>query len=308
MPLDLRFRVAAALVTLAALTAVPSPSAAENAAAAAQDSPRFVDLTVLLDPKAAAPERLEELAALKANAGAGQLAAICTLGRLGLFGKDHAARLPEFDYGDVTALLNRCVLGGSLDAMLVMAEHEIRQARGLEAMIWAQAYFKLAELLEPQRLGEAASYKAGILARIERMQYGRHLDDEEVLEYVAGFLSSFGERIAAAHRAGGNLDWLPLPTTEQPESRGTGRTLLGRFARDTSDSRDDLAFVTYIVEVEPSGKSGRRLVLEAYPDAAAARRLRAAAIAARYAPSDDGSPRWAYLPVSTDNPDFDLRP
>src|SRR5690606_29080556 len=114
-------------------------------------------------------------------------------------GSRHPARLPEFDLGDAATWLSRCVLGGDLDAMLVMAELELASHRPLEAMVWMQGYLKLAGAIDPQIVNNAAPYKAGILARIEKMYAGKRPDNEEVLEYLAGFLVNHGERILAGH-------------------------------------------------------------------------------------------------------------
>lgn len=272
------------------------------------DRAREANLTVVLDPEADTSARVAELQILKDNARSGDHASICTLGRLAFAGERHAAKLPSFAYGDAAAWLNRCALGGDLDAMLVMAEVEIRDRRGLEAMIWIQAYLKLAATLAPDTVNDASPYKAGILARIEKLYSSHRPSNEEVLEFVAGFLSSYGERIATAHRAGGWASWPALPAQPELEMRKGGASLSGRFTRDMSSATDELVYATYLVEVASNGKPGRILVFESYPDQNAARSLKSYPLSRRFNAVDSRESRWLYLPVYMDNKAYDLLP
>jgi hypothetical protein len=280
----------------------------ENATAV-EPEPRAVDLPVLLDPEANYRARRAELDMLMRNAKAGHHPSICTLGRLALQGTRHPAELPRYEYGDAKAWINRCVLGGDLDAMLVMAEAEIAERRGLEAMIWVQAYLKLAATLEPQLLESAAPYKAGMLARIEDLYRNDRPSNEEVLEYVAGFLDGYGERISKAYQAGGQASWLPLPAGERPKSiKSRSSSLSGRFTRDMTDAKDELTYAVFVVEVAPNGKPDRILVLESWPDAEAARSLKSFPISRRYNAVESEAARWTFLPVYVDNKAYSLLP
>ncbi len=298
------------LILFACMSAQASPAeeASPATAAAIEPEPRDVDLSILLDPDAVYMARVAELNMLKRNAKSGHHASICTLGRLALLGPRHPAELPRFEYGDAKSWINRCVLGGDLDAMLVMAEAEIAERHGLEAMIWMQSYLKLAATLAPDLLESAAPYKAGILARIERLYRSDRPSNEEVLEYVAGFLDGYGERISKAHGEGGNAKWLPLPTGERPEMKSRGPSLSGRFTRDMTDAEDELTYAVFIVEVDPSGKVGRVLVLESWPDADAARSLKSYAQSRRYNEVAGDASRWTYVPVYIDNKAYSLLP
>src|SRR5690606_3856727 len=132
------------------------------------------------------------------------------LGRLAFARSRHHAPLPAFDFGDAATWLSRCVLGGDLDAMLVMAGLELANHRPLVAVVWLQGYLKPSAALDPQIVHNAVPYKAGILARIEKVYAGKRPDNEEVLEYVAGFLVNHGERILDGHAKGGWDAELPV--------------------------------------------------------------------------------------------------
>ena len=283
-----------------------------SSAFAAEDAPvpqrAAVDPSILLDPDADLSARVQQLGSLKANAKAGGHADACLLGRLAFAGPRHPARLPEFDLGDAATWLSRCVLGGDLDAMLVLAELELAARRPLEAMVWVQAYLKLAGSIDPQIVNRASPYKAGILARIEKMYAGKRPGNEEVLEYVAGFLVNHGERILAGHGDGGWDGDVPVRSNGPiiMESRGT--SLAGRFARDMSSTEDELVYAKFLVEIDGEGRPGRVLVVESYPDAKAARSLRSHVRSRRFNPVDPPVERWAYMPVHIDNKAYDLLP
>lgn len=267
-----------------------------------------VDPTILLDPEADRAARLEQLHALKANAKAGGHADACLLGRLAFAGSRHPAELPEFDFGDAATWLSRCVLGGDLDAMLVMAELELANRRPLEAMVWMQGYLKLAGSIDPQIVNSASPYKAGILARIEKMYSGKRPDNEEVLEYVAGFLASHGERILAGHANGGWDGDLPVRADGPVIMESGTRSLAGRFTRDMRSAEEELVYAKFLVEIDGEGRPGRVLVVESYPDREAARALRSHPRSRRFNPVEPAVERWVYMPVYIDNKAYDLMP
>lgn len=290
----------------AAASSLPTSTAAATPPVA--PSPTAATLALALDDDAEQAERLAALGELSAAAAAGSHPARCAAGRLAMAGARHAARLPEFDFGDAATLLSRCVIGGDLDAMLVLAELELQQDRPLQAMVWVQSYLKIAGSIDPQLANAAGPYKAGLLARIEEAYHGKRPDNEEVLEYVAGFLQGYGERIVAAVRAGGNASWLPLPQDSDITLEKDGPALSGRFTRDTTAARDELAFATFLVEIDAEGKPARVLTFESYPDAKAARGLRSYPLSRRFNAEPGMASRWLFLPVYLDNKAYDLVP
>jgi len=264
--------------------------------------------SLLFDPDAPIDERRAALAQLAAEARRGEHAAVCLLGRLAFAGPRHPARLPDVELGDAAAWLGRCTLGGDLDAMLVLAELELRDRRPLDAMVWVQSYLKVAGAIDPAIVNSASPYKAGLLARIEKAYFGKRPSNEEVLEYVTGFLDKHGERIAEAYRNGGwNAD-LPLPQQPPLQRQDSSPVLIGRFARDTTAAKDALALATYLIEVAPDGKPSRVLLMEAYPDAKAARSLRSVAVASRFNAIESAAPRFTYMKAFIDNKAYDLMP
>lgn len=261
-------RFLAALVALGVLQSL-SPVQAEATTAE-------FSLLRLLDKDAPAEVRLAQLGRLRTMADEeGLHQARCVLGRLGLRKAGGARDLPDGDYGDHMRYLNACVLGGDIDAMLVLAEAELRERRTLEAMIWMQSYIKIASYFGSEVVNSASAYKAGLLQRIERASLGNRASNEEVLEYVAGLLTAHGERIVEACETGG-CGWLRgmLPDNGGLDVEYVDSTrLVGRFTRDTNRAEDDLVYGTFLLEIDESGRTRAVHPLEIYPDASATRRL-----------------------------------
>lgn len=281
--------------------------------ASAQESVSGVEwrLDVLLDPDAEDGSRSAELQKLRAAADSGSHPARCTLGRIGLQKQLRPRDFPDAEYGDHAGYLNACVIGGDIDAMLVLAELELGQQRPLEAMIWLQAYIKLASYFGTEVVNDAGSYKVGLLQRIERAYATRRPSNEEVLEYVAGLIDSYGERIVNGCEAGGcSWDRRILPPNQQPLSmeRG-GRGMLGRFTRDSSSGENTAMFASFLMVIDEDGKPSRVLALDSFPSGAAARRLAGTVKAGRYNAVPPGSgPRHAMIPIYVDIPDMKLIP
>jgi len=268
-------------------------------------------LEVVLDSQTPAVERVAEIDRLRAAADAGSHAARCALGRVGLQRALRPKEFPATEYGDHVAYLSACVIGGDLDAMLVMAELELSQRRPLEAMIWMQAYLKVAALFGSEVVNDAGSYKVGLIQRIERAYATRRPSNEEVLEYVAGLLDSHGERIASGCEAGG-CSWVrdALPPNAAPLTMESGgRSLQGRFTRDYRSADQTAQYASFLVRVDERGRPDQVLALDSFPTAKAARDLAGAARAGRYSAVPAGSgPRYVLVPVYVDNPDLKLVP
>lgn len=300
----MKFLSACFALGLACLLPMPAP---------AQESGAAVDwrLDVLLDPDAENDLRGTELQKLRVAADAGSHPARCTLGRIGLQKRLRPRDFPDAEYGDHAGYLNACVIGGDIDAMLVLAELELGQRRPLEAMIWLQAYIKLAMYFGSDVVNDAGSYKVGLLQRIERAYATRRPSNEEVLEYVAGLIDSYGERIVNGCEAGGcSWDRRITPPNPQPLSRERGgRGMLGSFARDSSSAENTAMFANFLLVIDEDGKPSRVLALDSYPDGAAARRLAGTVKAGRYNAVPAGSgPRYAMMPIYVDIPDMKLIP
>lgn len=266
-------RLFAVLLALGVLQSV-SPARAEAPPA---DAPATgFSLLHLLDSSQPAVVRLAHLGRLRTMADEeGSHSARCVLGRLGFRKASGARDLPDADYGEHKRYLNACVLGGDIDAMLVLAEAELRERRSLEAMIWVQSYIKIASFFGSDVVNSASAYKAGLLQRIERASLGNRPSNEEVLEYVAGLLDAHGERIIDACESGG-CGWMRGMV---PDNGGLdveflqATRLVGRFTREMSRAEDDLVYGTFLVEIDESGRTRGVHPLEIYPDASATRRL-----------------------------------
>lgn len=293
--------IARTVLALILLSSLPALSAAESS----------FRIDVILDADVALTVRQEHLSRLRAAADAGGHSAQCVLGRLG-WQKHNPTNAPrDFDYGDAVGYLNACVFGGDLDAMLVLAESELVARKPLEAMIWVQAYLKLAQAYGSDEVNSAAPYKAGLIARIEKAYYGKRPPNEEILEYVAGLIDHHGERILQACDDGGR-NWLAglLPTNSAPIKQLSGnRALIGRHSRDYTAARDQLAYASYIIEINEDGSVERALAIESYPLASAARRLDGVPRSRRFNAVAAGTgPRYAWIPVIIDNKAYDLMP
>jgi hypothetical protein len=277
--------------------------------ALAADNPWRLD--VLLDSKADATARIAEIDRLRVAALSGSQPARCLLGRIGLQKSMRGRDFPDADYGDHAGFLNACVLGGDIDAMLVLAELELQQRRPLEAMIWAQAYLKIAAYFGTDEVNSAGSYKVGLLQRIERAYSTRRPSNEDILEYVAGLIDAHGERIVSGCEQGG-CSWaravLP-PGGGALQQTGGGRSLMGRFTRDSTSAEDSAMFASYLLEIDESGRPTAAHALDAFPDGRAAKRLSGSARASRYNEAPAGSgPRYTIFTVYVDNPELKLMP
>lgn len=271
------------------------------------------NLVQLLDADAPEHARMAQLDRLRTMADdEGVHQARCVLGRLGFRKASGARDLPDGDYGDHMRYLNACVLGGDVNAMLVLAEGELRARRGLEAMIWMQSYIKIASYFGSDEVNSNSAYKAGLLQRIERANLRDRPSNEEVLEYVAGLLDAHGQRIIDGYEAGGG-SWMrgmaPGNRGHDLQPRGSGRAMVGRFTREMSRAEDDLVYATYLVEVVESGRTGRVFTLEAYPDDAATRKLAGIARTRNYNEVESGAGvRYGVLPLSMDNDTYQFVP
>ncbi len=285
---------------------------ATSPAVAGDDGKQGYRLDVLLDTDLEFTERNEQLKTLRAAADSGHHASQCVLGRLAMQKSQSSASIEGGDYGDADKYLNACVLGGDLDAMLVLAESELRARRPLEAMIWVQAYLKVAQVFGSDLVNSASAYKAGLIARIERGYYGKRPSNEEVLEYVAGLLAKHGERITNRCEEGGcgwERDILPPQQGAAPVVTGGNRSTGGRFTRDTSKAEDELVYASFIVQVDESGRAERVFTLESYPDPMAARQLISHPRSRRFNEVEAGTGmRYIFMPVFIDNKAFDLIP
>lgn len=316
MSLDLRGRPAlrsAALCAALALAVASVASATAAVPASASSAPVVIEeptLLALFDPEAPADVRDGARATLRTLAGGGDHAARCLLGRIAFRDAAYPRRADEGRplVDDPVPLLTRCLLGGDVEAMLPLAELELRGGRPLEAAVWVQAYLKLTELLGEDWQASAGAYKAALLARIERRYGAQRPDNEEVLEYVAGFLATHGERILAACRAGGCQPWPALRGEASLRLLGSGRSSTGGMARDVARLEDN-ATVTYLLEVDEDGAITREWLVESYPTASPHRNLERAVGAARFAPAPAGTgPRYRWYTLWYDNGMLQLRP
>lgn len=266
----------------------------------AGDDPGQVDYAVLFDPEAASADRELQEARLLERAEAGDHASRCLLGRIHFRQAVRASGLDSAQADRAAHWLNACILGGDINAMLVMAELELAQERPLEAAIWVQGFLKLAQVLGNEVANDAAAYRAALLARIDRKAGGRRADNTVLLEYVAGFLANYGERILGACRAGGCNPWPELPGAQSLRMVGSGDSYGGRMHRDIARLEDN-SYATFLVEVDASGATRRAMLVESYPDNRAARKLSGWARTRKYAPAAGEDTRYRFIHGYLDN-------
>jgi hypothetical protein len=292
---------AAALVLLLAQPANASGAPVGAAAAA-------VDYVALFDPESDGDSHQRQEANLLGQARNGDHAARCLAGRLYYQRTIRPTRVETAHAERAAEWLNTCVLGGDVNAMLAMAELDLAQGRPLEAAVWTQAYLKLVQVLGEELVGPPGkAYQAALLARIDRKFAGRRPDNEELLEYVAGFLVDYGERIAAACRAGGCHPWPALPGAESASLTNGGKSYSSGMHRNIA-SIEDNAHATFLVEVDPRGRTQRAIVLVAYPEERSSSQLMGWAKSRRYTPAEVDGSRYLFLHGSMDNGMLELKP
>lgn len=301
--MDFRLRAAAALVFLFAFA---QPSSASDAPAGPASV--AVDYVALLDPEIDGELRQQQEQRLLGLARKGDHAARCLAGRLDYQRAVRPTRVDAKHAERAAEWLNACVLGGDVNAMLSMAELDLAQGRPLEAAVWTQGYLKLVQILGEDMVGPPGkAYQAALLARIDRKFAGRRPDNEELLEYVAGFLVDYGDRIVSACRAGGCQPWPALPGAESARITNGGTSYSGGMHRNIA-SIEDNAQATFLVEVDPQGRTRRAIVLVAYPEERSASQLMGWAKSRRYSPAQAEGPRYLFLHGSMDNGMLELKP
>jgi hypothetical protein len=189
--------------------------------------------------------------------------------------------------------------------MAGMAELELRRQRGMDAMVWAQAFTLYEKELQVES-SDSQAYAAYLLQRcFEKIGRG-----EETLAQLEQAFAAFRQTHDANIRAGGTgarfashneTGGAPLEVTNRD-----ARHLIAPGAKEERMKTPGLAF--FLVGIDAEGKTQRRLVVDSLPDEVFAEGLTRVADHIRYnAVPGMTELRWGMIPVSFDNRTYSLK-
>jgi TPR repeat protein len=235
----------------------------------------------LLDPEAPADRRAgavaayERLATLEACPEFGY-----TLGQLYRHGPYLAGNLVPQDVAKARELIRPMAEDGYLPAFADLAEMEMRHANTREAMKWTQVYLHFVQNVQADYVDDAdarrymsTAYNSHLLARTDflwrrltRPPLPRELVDEDLAAYLAErgdhVTRRMRERLEGQHRRASAQDGGPTGVAGAPDD-----CYLKPINRIGSAS------AAWIVEVLPSGETGRIVVENFVPSADVTREL-----------------------------------
>lgn len=278
----------------AALAAPVAATAAEDTFAAGACSEAYDALpqgTVLdlLDPnvpterRTSALEAYERLATLEGCPEFGY-----TLGQLYRHGPDLPGNLVPQDLPKARGLIRTMAEDGYLPAYADLAEMEMRHANAREAMKWTQVYLYFTRTVLQDYLSGAddmqfqrSAYNGNLLARVEiiwkwpRPRLPRKLVREDVEAYLATHETAVAQRMRERE--------------EGMHRRASAQDIgLVRVANDPGPcyvklDRIGAASAAWIVEVLPSGETGRVVLENFVPNAQVTEEMKACLLQRRFA-------------------------
>jgi hypothetical protein len=287
-----------ALALVLALT--ESAHAGDEAATSTAAPDHLYRAELLLDPAVGIEVQLAQMAQVEREAKAGDARAQYLLGTLYRLGKRHPAALLERDDDKASIYLSNAATSGQVLAIAGMAELELRRQRGMEAMVWAQA-FALYQKDEPRdprvTRPDNQAYAAYLLQRCYD-KIGR--GDEAQQQLVDAFVA-FQANHDAKIRSGLGLARIegitgaPLQLVSAPE-----RPLGTPSATEERMKTPGIAL--FLLGVDAKGAVQRRLVVDSLPDQVFAEGLTRVADRLRFNPIDGMTElRWGITPIAFDN-------
>lgn len=278
-------------------TAEPSPALAS--CSDAYDALPPGSILDLLDPDAPPDRRASALAAYERLA----LRVDCpgfgyTLGQLYRHGPYLPGNPVPQDLAKARRLIRAMAEDGYLPAYADLAEMEMRHANAREAMKWTQAYLHFTRAIGQEHLDDAdalqfqrSAYNGNLLARVEliwkwaKPRLPRKLKREDLQAYLAGHGAQVArrmrERAAGMHVQAWAQDAAAVRVANEPEPCYVKLDGIGA------------ASAAWIVEVLPSGETGRVVLENFVPNAEATRELEACLMKRRFTAFDDDRPRTA---------------
>jgi tetratricopeptide (TPR) repeat protein len=298
------YRFALAWLALAAsVLAAGDAASQEPAAAPAADT--VIEAHVLLDRKLGAGREAQALL-VEREARHGNAYAQYLLGSLYRLGMRHPAALFERDDDKAATYLSNAAVHGQLYAMASMAELELRRQRGMDAMVWAQAFTLYEKELRIEPAEDHQAYAAYLLQRCFE-KIGR---DDDTLQELEQAFAAFRQKHDAAIRAGA-AGWSFASHNETGGAtlevvNREARHLIAPSAKEEKMKTPGLAF--FLVGIDAEGKTQRRLVVDSLPDEVFAEGLTRVADHIRFNPVPGMTElRWGMIPVSFDNQTYALK-
>lgn len=251
----------------------------------------------LFDPNAEISKRQEALQGVVKYAHCPETARM--LGLLYRHGPDLPGNLVPKDSQRAKELLLLTAEAGNHLAYADLAEMELKEKQGREAMKWAQVYLYFVKSRSAfggeSALFESSGYNGDLLYRAERAwratkpRLRRDWIAADLSEYLKGRKASILEAVnqsdTAAHKTG--------PGPQQQESGG----LQAKSMRSCDLRSYVTGYATYFVEVHPDGHAGR-IVLENFsPQSSVGEELRKCAGVYDFYPFEGTEPRVARIPV-----------
>lgn len=267
---------------------------------AAADAPAGINacyqMSALLDPAQPDEVHAHEMARLQLAAKDGSRKANYLLGALYRMGPEHPAALLPRDLDLAKRHLGRAALDGELGAMAGLAEIELKRGAAMEAMIWAQAMMHYDREYEEFSDSTRRAYQADLLKRaFDALGSGdRERKQQDIEEFLGGFLAKYGERIEAGLLEGPApkdgckpaYDYASWPLSLASDKRV--RMALNRQSRSVQDPGHGL----FHIEVHPDGTVGQVLVFDGLPGATHAKALVGTVQRLQFNPAP-GAPRRA---------------
>jgi hypothetical protein len=281
------------LVALALFACAPFVFGQDQSAALAADTAKekHYGLRDILDGTRPIEERRAALAQFDKEAIGGGRFQQYVVGSLYRVGDQIPDALVKQDNDKAARYLSTAAAHGQVWAMAKMAEIELANKRGFEAMIWAQMYahYTLEPKLDKEKKDLSAGYFGDLLHRIYE-----HFDEKrlpEVTEKLKNFIAMHGDDIrqgmqsAADEYESGNIQEKPkklhfVPSvTEQPQHH-----------------KD--CYADYLIEFGSDGHAKQAWILDALPDVRVGKDLRTVAMRIRVNPSEDSEQsRFAVVPL-----------
>lgn len=235
----------------------------------------------LLDPKAPADRRASALAAYERLATMKQCPEFgYTLGQLYRHGAYLPGNVVAQDFAKARELILPMAEDGYLPAFADLAEMEMRQVHSREAMKWTQVYLYFVDDVQADYIDDLdtkwyqhTAYNSQLLSRTDfiwRKFTHPPLPDRLVKEDLDAYLAQHEDRVArrmrermqGQHQRASAQDGAPTGVANDPSD-----------CYLTHTHRVDSASASWIVEVLPSGKTGRIVLENFVPNAKVTKKL-----------------------------------